>query len=403
MGPSALVPVAEARQRLIESLKPLATESISLMQAVGRVLAEDVTAHVTHPPADVSAMDGYAVRAADVATIPAQVTLVGESAAGHPWNGSVQPGQAVRIFTGAHVPKGADAVVIQEDTTASGTSITIQESSPAGRHIRPAAQDFKAGNVILRAPRKLTARDIGLAGAGNNAHLRVYRRPRIGVLSTGDEVAMPGEAISSHQIVSANGPAICAFVRARGGVDIHLGVVRDEATALRTALDRAEPLDMLVTSGGVSVGDRDLMKQALSTDDFALAFHKIAMRPGKPLLFGHLKGLPILGLPGNPVSAMVCAILFLGPALERLQGLPGAAPTLTPARLGADMKLNDSREDYVRATVTRAPDGSFIATPFPKQDSGIISTLAQSDALIVRPPQAPAAKAGDAVSILVLD
>ena len=402
MGSSTLVPVAEARQRLIESLKPLATESIPLMDAVGRVLAEDVKAHVTHPPADVSAMDGYAVRAADVATIPAQVTLVGESAAGHPWNGVVQPGQAVRIFTGAHVPKGADAIVTQEDTTASGTTITVKESSAAGRHIRPAGQDFKSGDVMLRAPRRLTARDIGLAGAGNNAHVRVYRRPRIGVLSTGDEIALPGEVIGLHQIVSANGPSICAFVRACGGIDFHLGVVRDEATALRTALDRAEPLDMLVTSGGVSVGDRDLMKQALSTDDFALAFHKIAMRPGKPLLFGHLKGLPIMGLPGNPVSAMVCAILFLGPALERLQGLPGAAPTLTPAHLATDMKDNDGREDYVRATVTTAPDGGLIATPFTKQDSGMISTLAQSDALIVRPPRAAAAKAGDAVSILIL-
>ena len=399
---NALIPVAEARQRLIESLKSLATETVPLMEAVGRVLAEDVKAHVTHPPADVSAMDGYAVRASDVAKIPAQVNLVGESAAGHPWSGSVQPGQAVRIFTGAHVPSGADAVVIQEDTSASGNAITINESSPVGRHIRPAGQDFKAGDVMLRSPRKLTARDIGLAGAGNNAQLRVYRRPRVGVLSTGDEVAMPGEAVGAHQIVSANGPSICAFVRSLGGIDVHLGVVRDEASALRAALERAEPLDMLITSGGVSVGDRDLMKQTLSTDDFALAFHKIAMRPGKPLLFGHLKGLPIMGLPGNPVSAMVCAILFLGPALERLQGLPGAAPALTPARLGADMKQNDSREDYVRATVSTVPDGSLIATPFGKQDSGMMSTLAQSDALIVRAPQAPAAKAGDAVSILIL-
>ena len=399
---STLIPVAEARQRLIESLKPLATDSVPLMEAVGRVLAEDVKAHVTHPPSDVSAMDGYAVRAADVAAIPARVSLVGESAAGHPWSGTVQAGQAVRIFTGAHVPNGADAIVIQEDTDASGTAITIKESSHVGRHIRPAGQDFKTGDVMLRAPRRLTARDIGLAGAGNNAHLRVYRRPRVGVLSTGDEVAMPGERVGAHQIVSANGPSICAFVRSLGGIDVHLGVVRDETLALRTALDRAEPLDMLVTSGGVSVGARDLMKQTLSTDDFALAFHKIAMRPGKPLLFGHLKGLPIMGLPGNPVSAIVCAILFLGPALERLQGLPGAAPALTPARLGTDMKQNDGREDYVRATITRASDGSLIATPFAKQDSGMISTLAQSDALIVRPPQAPAAKAGDGISILVL-
>ncbi len=400
---SVLVPVAEARRRLVDSLKPLATESVSVMDAVGRVLAEDVTATVSHPPADVSAMDGYAVRSADVTKVPVQLTVVGESAAGHPWNGTVDRGQAARIFTGAHMPKGADAIVIQEDADVSGTVVTIKESSVAQRHVRPAGQDFKTGDVVLRAPKRLTARDIGLAGAANAAHVTVFRKPRVGVLSTGDEIALPGESVGLHQIVSANGPSICAFVRDRGGIDLHLGVVRDEATALRAALDRAEPIDLLVTSGGVSVGDRDLMKQALSTDDFALTFHKIAMRPGKPLLFGHLKGLPIMGLPGNPVSAMVCAILFLGAALDRLQGLPGAAPATLPARLGADMKPNDGREDYVRARLERAADGGLIATPFAKQDSAMISALAQAGALIVRAPHAPAAKAGDQVSTLILE
>ncbi len=401
----ALIPVADARRMIVEGLARLGVEHVPLSKSLHRVLAEDAVAGVSHPPADVSAMDGYAIRHEDVPSVPLTLEVVGESGAGHPWLGTLGIGQAVRIFTGAHVPAGANTVVMQENTKAHGTNgaqVVITEMPQPARHIRRKGQDFSAGDTGLTAPRRLSARDIGFLAAMNIARVPVARKPRIGVLSTGDEIVMPGETVGHGQIVSANGPGLSAFIEQHGGDAIHLGVARDELEALRAAIARAEPLDMLVTSGGVSVGEHDLMRKALQSDDFRLAFHKIAMRPGKPLLFGRIgagQKLPVLGLPGNPVSAMVCAVLFLGPAIARLQGLPGEAPATVPARLGADLKENDSREDYLRAVLT--PD--LVVTPFPKQDSGMISSMAQANALIVRPPHAPAAAAGTLVLTIPLD
>ena len=406
----ALLPVAKARAMIVDSLIRLDIEHVPLSKARTRVLAENIIARVSHPPADVSAMDGYAIRCEDVPSVPLTLEVVGESGAGHPWKGTLGIGQAVRIFTGAHIPAGANTVVMQENTKAHGTNantVVIVEMPEPARHIRPMGQDFKSGDTGLTAPRMLSARDIGFLAAMNIPLVPVARRPRIGVLSTGDEIVMPGETPTEGQIVSANGPGICAFIESCGGEAIHLGVAKDELEALRAAIanlesKRAEPLDMLVTSGGVSVGDHDLMRKALQSDDFRLAFHKIAMRPGKPLLFGRIgknQRLPVLGLPGNPVSAMICAVLFLGPALARMQGLPGDAPATVPARLAGDLKENDGREDYMRARL--APD--LTVTPFPKQDSGMVSSLAIANALIVRPPHAPAAKAGDLVPVIQLD
>ena len=401
----ALLPVASARRMIVDGLARLGVEHVPLAHARGRVLAEDAIARVSHPPADVSAMDGYAIRHEDVPSVPLTLEVVGESGAGHPWKGTLGIGQALRIFTGAHVPAGANTVVMQENTKAHGTNannVVIIEMPQPGRHIRAEGQDFRAGDVGLTAPRRLTVRDIGFLAAMNIARVPVARRPRIGILSTGDEIVMPGETVGEGQIVSANGPGLSAFVEAHGGEAIHLGVAKDELEALRVAIARAEPLDMLVTSGGVSVGEHDLLRKALQSDDFRLAFHKIAMRPGKPLLFGRIganQKLPVMGLPGNPVSAMVCAVLFLGPALARMQGLPGDAPATFTAHLGAEMKENDGREDYVRATLS--PD--LVATPFPKQDSGMLSSLARADALIIRPPNAPRAPAGTQVPIIPLD
>lgn len=400
---TALLPVADARRLIVAALAPVDVETVPLAAAFDRVLREDATARVSHPPADVSAMDGYALRAADVTAAGQTLTVVGESAAGHAWTGAVSQGQAVRIFTGAELPAGADAVVIQENTRAGDGAVTILEAAIKGRHIRKAAQDFAAGDVVLTSPRRLTARDIGLLAAMNLPRVSVARRPRIGVLSTGDEIVLPSEIVAPGQIVSANGPGLCAFVRDCGGEDIHLGVVRDDMDSLRAAIARAGDLDLLVTSGGVSVGDHDLMGKLMgnSGGDADLSFHKIAMRPGKPLLFGRLSGRPVLGLPGNPVSAMICAILFLRPAIDRLMGLAGEAPRTVSAILGADLKANDSREDYVRASVTNDA-GVLVATPFPKQDSGMISALARADGLIVRSPHAPEARAGERCALLPL-
>jgi molybdopterin molybdotransferase len=285
--------------------------------------------------------------------------------------------------------------------------VTLTEAARRGRHIRPKGLDFVAGSIVLSAPRRLTARDVGLLAAMNHAAVPVRRRPRVGVMSTGDEIVAPGSAVGPGQLVSANGPGLCAFVEAHGGETVPLGIAPDDPGVLRRLIEAAPAVDLLVTSGGVSVGDHDLVKRVLGDMGLDLAFHRIAMRPGKPLLFGTVRTAtgptPILGLPGNPVSAMICAILFLGPALAALQGLPGELPPLLPARLGAAVKANDAREDYLRSRLERAADGSLVATPFPVQDSGMVSALAAADALIPRLPFAPAAEAGATVGILLLD
>lgn len=399
----ALLPVADARRLIVDDLKAVGTEDVKLWDAHGRVLRADAAALVTHPPADVSAMDGYAVRAGDVPRVPHTLRVVGESAAGHPYRKPVNEGEAVRIFTGAYVPAGADAIVIQEDTTTDDAAVTVNEKPSLGRHVRPAGQDFKAGDKVLAAPKRLSARDIAVLSSMNHARVTVSRRPVIGVVSTGDEIVMPGEPIAEGQIVSANGPGLCAFIASHGGEPMHLGVVKDDPNALMRVAEHARHLDMLVTSGGVSVGDHDVVKGGLSAMGFKATFHKIAMRPGKPLLYGRLSELPVMGLPGNPVSAMVCAILFLGPALAKLQGLAGDAPLMMSARLASDMKANDGRTDHVRATMRIDRDGIPVVTPFAKQDSAMLSVFAHADALIVRAPDAPAAKAGEMVSVIPLN
>ena len=397
-----LLPVAEARKLIVDDLQAVGSETAKLAEALGRVLHAPAVAQVSHPPADVSAMDGYALRAADIPSAPSTARVIGESAAGHPWRGTLGAGNAVRIFTGAYVPAGADSIVIQEDTSVDGATVTIIEAPQRGRHIRPAGQDFRIGDTVLTPPRRLTARDIGLLAAMNLPQISVYRRPRIGVLSTGDEIVLPGEPVGEGQIVSANGPGLCAFVTAHGGEAVHLGVVKDDPDALMRAAQQAHGLDMLVTSGGVSVGDHDVVKGALHKAGFKASFHKIAMRPGKPLLYGRLHDLPILGLPGNPVSSMVCAVLFLGPALDKLQGLAGEAPPTLPARLAVDMKANDGRADHIRAALQRERDGMMVTSPVGIQDSAMISNLAHADGLIVRAPFAPAAKAGEIVQFIPL-
>jgi molybdopterin molybdotransferase len=399
--PPPLLPVAEARRLIVEDLVPVAAETIKLEHALGRVMQANAVAQVSHPPADVSAMDGYALSLETIKEIPQTLTVSGESAAGHPYRGMVRTGEAVRIFTGACVPAGADTIVIQENTTTTESGVTINKHPRLGQHIRTAGQDFHRGDIVLGFPRRLTVRDVALLAAMNLPRVSVTRRPAIGVLSTGDEVVLPGDAIAAGQIVSANGPGLCAFVAAQGCEAFHLGVVKDDPKTLLRIAEQVRHLDMLVTSGGVSVGDHDVVKDALSSAGFKATFHKVAMRPGKPLLYGRLHNLPILGLPGNPVSAMVCAILFLGPALARLQGLPGDGPATITVQLGADLKANDNRADFIRATLTHG-SGLPIATPFPVQDSGMVATLARADALILRPPHAPFVKAGEAISIIPL-
>jgi molybdopterin molybdotransferase len=397
-----MLTVAESRARVRAAFRPLGSEQVSLAEALGRVLAEDVTARVTQPPVAVSAMDGYAVRAADVAQVPARLRIVGYAPAGGGYSGQVGAGEAVRIFTGGPLPAGADTIVIQEDTATDGDHVLVGQGAPAGNYIRPAGLDFKIGDKLLDRGRQLTARDIGIAAAMNWPWLRVTRRPRIAVLATGDEVVMPGDPIGPNQIVSSNGLSLAAFVTACGATAVHLGIAPDDRTALRAMADGAAGSDLLVTAGGASVGDHDLIQSVLGEAGMKLDFWKIAMRPGKPLMFGRIGATPVLGVPGNPVSALVCAVMFLRPAIDVMLGRVEAARPPATGMLGCDLAENDSREDYLRARLSYDANGQMIATPFPKQDSSMLSRLALADCLVIRPPRAPAVKAGARVEIVLL-
>jgi molybdopterin molybdotransferase len=397
-----MLTVRDAHARVIAAFASLPAETVSVADAAGRVLATPPVARLTQPPADLSAMDGYAVRAEDVPAAPTTLTLVGQAPAGGSYDHALQAGQTVRIFTGGPLPMGADAIVIQEDTKADGPKITILEAPAPGRHIRKAGLDFSTGDAPLAAGRILTTRDVALAAAMNLPWLSVHRKPRVAILSTGDELVMPGEPVGRNQIVSSSGIAVAALVRAWGGEPTLFDIVRDDAKLIGQSIAAGAQHDLLITLGGASVGDHDLVQGALKAQGFAMDFWKIAMRPGKPLMFAAKDRARVLGLPGNPVSTMVCALLFLKPALERMLGQPGALWATQPARLVVDLKTNDQREDYVRAKVARAPDGMLTVEPHKVQDSSMLSVLAWSNALLIRPAHDPARKAGETVQVIDL-
>jgi molybdopterin molybdotransferase len=397
-----MIPVAEARQRILAALGPTGPETVALAAAAGRTLAGPVAAKLTQPPAAVSAMDGYAVRAADIAQAPAILRQIGAAPAGHPFKGTVGPGECVRIFTGALLPDGADTILIQENADAEGERVLARQSEPRGRFVRAAGLDFARGDVLLEAGVRLDARHIGLAAAANHAWLDVRRRPRVAILATGDEIVLPGTAPLPGQIVSSNAAALAAFVAAAGGEPVVLPIAPDDAAALQAIAAGARGADLLVTTGGASVGEHDLVRAALGESGLQLDFWQIAMRPGKPLMYGRFGDVPLLGLPGNPVSSLVCAVLFLGPAIAALLGRTETGPPVRRAKLGCDLAANDKREDYLRAKLTSDESGTPVATPFAQQDSSMLALLAKSDALAIRPPLAPPAKAGDDILVVPL-
>ncbi len=397
-----MISVAEARARILGPLRPTPAETVALAQAWGRVLAAPVAARLTQPPADVSAMDGYALRAAD-GSLGARLQVVGSAPAGHPFMGEVEPGQAVRLFTGSVVPAGADCILLQEDAVREGDAVVVREACTPARHIRRAGQDFAKGDILLRPGRRLGARDIGLAAAANHPWLAVHRRPRIAILATGDEIAMPGEPIVPGGIVSSNSHAIAALIRAGGGEPVVLPVAPDDRAAIAATVDGLGGVEMLVTTGGASVGEHDLVQAALAERGFELDFWKIAMRPGKPLIAGRVADTPVLGLPGNPVSALICAALFLLPSLDVLGGLPAAAPRTERAILDVALEQNDGRADHLRAKLATGPNGLLVVTPFPRQDSGMLSLLASADCLVLRAAHALAVPAGAEVEVIRLD
>ena len=397
-----MIPVEEAQSRILQALAPTTAETVPLAAADGRVLAKPVVSRLTQPPADVSAMDGFAVRAADAAA-GAVLRVTGSAPAGHPFAGTVGPGEAVRIFTGAFVPDGADGILLQEDAEAEPGQVRVREAVRPDRWIRRRGLDFEQGEALLPAGRRLTARDVGLAAAANHPWLAVHRRPKVGILATGDEIALPGEPIAPGGIVSSNAHALAALVRANGGEPLVLPIAADDSAAIVEAGKASGACDLFVTTGGASVGDHDLVQSALGPAGFALDFWRIAMRPGKPLIWGRLGRTPLLGLPGNPVSALVCAVVFLIPALRRLSGLAGVlTPRIERARLGTALPENDRRHDFLRARLETAGDGTAVAHTAAKQDSSMVKTLARADALVLRPPHAPAAAVGDAVEIIAL-
>jgi molybdopterin molybdotransferase len=390
----ALLDVAEAHARLMGHFRPVETEMVPLAEAWGRVLARDVVAARDNPPFPASAMDGYAVRAAD-AVPGARLRVVGVAAAGRRFPGDVGPGEAVRIFTGAPVPEGADLVVIQEDTTAEAGEVILAENRDPGPHIRPRATDFAAGTRV-NAPRRLRPSDIALLAAMNAGAVEVARRPVVALIATGDELVMPGGEPGPDQIVSSNNLGLKALLERHGAEARLLPLARDTPEALREAFALARGADALVTLGGASVGEHDIVRQTALTEGMELDFYRIAMRPGKPLMAGRLHGVPLVGLPGNPVSAMVCGHVFLLPAIDRMLGLEGRLPALERGRLGRALPANGGRQHYMRAGVVDGPDG-WICTPFERQDSALLSVLAEAKALIVRPPMDPDRQAGEMI------
>lgn len=399
----ALLPVEDARTRILRNVKPLPAESIPLVKALGRVLVQKVRAVRDQPPFPASAMDGYAVIAADVASTPVSLKVIGTSAAGHGFRGRIRSGEAVRIFTGAPMARGADAIVIQENTAIQAKPyVSILSPVKVNQNLRARGLDFKRGDVLLEPGLRLNARDTGLAAAANVAAVRVRRKPRIAIFATGDELVIPGADPGPDQIVSSNSHALQAMAMLYGADVINLGIVRDRLKATERAIARAADADVLVTTGGASVGDHDFIQEALKNSGVDIKFWKIAMRPGKPFMYGRKGRQHVMGLPGNPVSALVCARLFLKPLLDAMQGLP-AGDDLVMARLTTPMKANDTRQDYVRAALALADDGSRKVTPFNQQDSSMQRTFRASDCLIVRPPHAPEAAAGDLVPVLLLD
>jgi molybdopterin molybdotransferase len=399
-----LLSVADALSRVLDAAEPTPTETVAPADAFGRVLAADLTALRTQPPADVSAMDGYAVRAEDVASVPTRLMMIGEVAAGRPFEGTVGPGQAARIFTGGVMPSGADTVVIQERAAREGDSVIVTSPARPRANVRLAALDFAQGNVLLHRGRRLTGRDVALAAAMNHAMIPVHRRPKVAILATGDELVAPGTTPGPGQIVYSNGFALAAMASDEGAEVLDLGIVADRVDATVAAIERARALhaDVLVTTGGASVGDYDLVQTALTSQGMELAFWRIALRPGRPMMHGRLGSMRVLGLPGNPVSAFVCGFLFLMPLIRQLTGRSDLNAPTESVMLGSALPENDERTDYLRASLEKNTDGEWTATPAQIQDSSMLVPLAKADCLVIRAPFAPAAPAGSRCTIVKL-
>ncbi len=398
----SLLPVEDAKEQILAGVKLSSSETIELDHAAGRVLASDLTAKRNQPPFDASSMDGYAVKALDVGDAPCSLQLIGEAAAGQAFDGEISQGQCTRIFTGAPLPKGADAVVMQENTERDGNSVSILQSVSVGNFVRPIGLDFKDGEKVLTTGTKLNTGSIGLCASMNCATVNVRKRPTVAILATGDELVEPGQVTRPDQIVSSNSVSLAAAVRAFGGEPIQLGIAPDNLDKITAAISGAAQADILLTIGGASVGDHDLIGPAFTQLGIELDFWKIAMRPGKPLIFARQGDQRVIGLPGNPVSALVCARIFLKPLIQKMLGL-SHQDEISYGTLAGDLRENDQRQEYMRACFEVDENGKKTLQPFNKQDSSMQMTFARSDVLIIRPPFAAALKKGDRVPYLAID
>jgi molybdopterin molybdotransferase len=396
----ALISVADALRHVLSHAEPLPPENAPLDDADRRVLASELKALRTQPPSDVSAMDGYAVRASDVADAPVRLKVIGEVAAGRPFGAAVGPGEAARIFTGGVMPDGADSVVVQELTNREADNVKVLKPASKGRHIRREGLDFRRGDTLFAKGHRLTARDLALLAGMNYPQVPLHRRPKVALFATGDELVPPGTEPGPGQIVYSNGFALAALARHEGAAVTNLGLVKDTIKATIAAIRQARdvPADILVTTGGASVGDYDFVHKAVAVEGMDLSFWKVAMRPGRPLMHGRLAGMHILGLPGNPVSSYVCAFLFLIPLIRRMSGRSDLTIPIESAVLGCDLPANDEREDYLRASLRYDTRGA-VATPYPVQDSSMMASLAKADCLVIREPYAPPANAGSPCTI----
>ena len=402
-----LLSVDDALERILKDAVPMAPEVVGLLKGHGRTLREDIVALLTQPPFDASSMDGYAVRAQDVADVPVELDVIGEAAAGHGFEGELAPGQCARIFTGAPLPTGADTVIIQENTVAEGKRVRIMETAPQGRFVRPRGFDFTEGDTLIPEGHALSDRDLALAAAMGHGTLNVSRRPKVAILATGDELVQPGETPGPDQIIASNGYGLYPMIKRAGGEPLLLDIARDSRESLDACITQGADADILVTIGGASVGDHDLVNASLRERGLDLDFWKIAMRPGKPLMFGRLETQFVLGLPGNPVSSYVCGLIFLLPLIRALLGRAHPHAQLQTAPLAHAIEANGSRQHYLRGkfeTITQA-DGQVVQgiTAYASQDSARLALLHEADCLIVRGVDAPALGAGEQVVFLPLE
>ena len=395
----ALLPVPEALETILNRSHPIETEIISIHDTLGRVLADDVRSQLTQPPFAASAMDGYAVRFDDIG---GPLTLIGESQAGKSFDGSLSNGEALRIFTGAPVPVGADTVIMQENTSFEGNQVTINECRAKGINIRKIGEDFKKDDILLKKGVKITARHIAVIAAGNVEKICVYRKPKVAILSTGDELLDVGSEISPDKIVNSNVPLFMALIKENGGIPVNLGTARDTLDDVKAKILKVKDVDIFVSIGGVSVGDYDIIKDVLKDAGLKVDFWKVAMKPGKPIVYGDFKGIHYFGMPGNPSSAYICFVNFMLPAMNKMQGLGEYGYPISHAILDHDIKEGSGRMNFMRAIYTENQDGIKTVSANFSQSSALLKTMSDANCLLIRDVKAPPAKAGELVKIVLI-